>query len=357
MQDTNMPKNRVIIIGGDHHNGLGLARIFGLNGKKITAIIVSNKKRSWMATSKFIESHKIFSTEKDAFDFILETYSDEPDKPVLIPYSDGAAMELDLRLNQFKENFYVLSINGEQGRIAALMDKDAQYKWAKEHGIKMAESAVVDVRCSDLERVLFPSFPCIVKPNNSAESQKKDISICSSNNDLLETLKLYKKGYTKALIQEYLNIEFELDVLGGIVSDGVSSIFPHQIIRRWPEKKEQVLLQKPFFRKMLYFFSESILNVLQKEGFVGLYDMELFKVRNCFYLNEINFRNSGNCFRTISQRFFYAPKWVSEIVFGNYEGLIIPDDEVYSMTEYTDFRHVAKGRVGFFSICKRLFWL
>ena len=31
MLDVN-EKYEVIIVGGDHHNGLGLARIFGING-------------------------------------------------------------------------------------------------------------------------------------------------------------------------------------------------------------------------------------------------------------------------------------------------------------------------------------
>lgn len=347
MQDIDIPQNRVIIIGGDHHNGLGLARIFGLNGKKVSAIIISNKKRSWMATSKFIEFHKIFKTEKEAFDYILENYSAEPLKPVLIPYSDGAAMDLDLRLNQFKDCFYVPSINGEQGRIASLMDKDAQYKWAQDHGIKMAESAVVDFSQKQDFESIFTSFPCIVKPNNSAESKKSDIRICESSSELSETLDLYVKlKYSSAIIQQYLSIDYEVDVLGGISFKGISSIFPHKILRRWPEKRGTSSFTCVIVDENVVSFSKSVLSSLAKDGLVGLYDVEIFKVGTDFYLNEINFRNSGSGFRTISQRFFYAVKWLKEIVGNSYEECILPKEETYSMTEYTDVRHVMTRKVG-----------
>lgn len=36
--------NKIITIGGEHHNGLGLARIFGLNNYEVHSLVVSEKK-------------------------------------------------------------------------------------------------------------------------------------------------------------------------------------------------------------------------------------------------------------------------------------------------------------------------
>ena len=126
---------------------------------------------------------------------------------MLIPYSDGAAMELDLRLNQFKENFYVPSINGEQGRIAALMDKDAQYKWAKEHGIKMAESVVVDLTQDNFDVVNILCYPVILKPVLSATGSKFDIVVCNDSKDCLQAFcELKEKSYSNILVQKSLSV-------------------------------------------------------------------------------------------------------------------------------------------------------
>ena len=125
---VNNPDNKVIIIGGDHHNGLNLARIFGLNGKKVFAVVITDQAKSWMVKSKFIDGYSIFKTEKEGLDFVLEKFSSEPAKPFIIPYSDGAALELDLRLNEFKEKFFVPSINGKQGEIAGWRGGEGGYK-------------------------------------------------------------------------------------------------------------------------------------------------------------------------------------------------------------------------------------
>lgn len=349
MQGIN-PPNKVFIIGGDHHNGLGLARIFGLNGIKVHAIVISEKKRSWMASSKYVASKAIFKTEKEAFDYLLKNFSNETDKPFIIPYSDGAAMELDLRLNQFKDIFYVPSINGEQGRIAALMNKDAQYKWACEHGIKMAQSAVIDCFFDDCLKNICEkfNFPCILKPNNSANGSKLDIVVCDNYASLKTAVEKYKSnGYRFAIVQEYLSIDYEIDVLGGIANGRISSIFPHKIIRRWPKGTGTSSFTQVLVDENSIFNSKKILSNLVEDGFNGLYDMELFKVGNEYYLNEINFRNSGSCFRTIKQKFYYAYKWFCETVKCESPECTVPQDDCFSMTEYTDFRHVLKGNVSF----------
>lgn len=345
MQDTDIPKNKVIIIGGDHHNGLGLARIFGINGKKVISVVISAKKRSWMATSKYVEHHVVCKTEKEGLDYILEKYSEETLKPFIIPYSDRAALELDLRLNQFKEKFYVPSINGEQGRIASLMDKDAQYKWAMEHGIKMAKSSTIDLNQFDFQKNDF-EFPCILKPNCSVNGEKLDIVICQNQMDLQENLKILKeKGYTSIFLQDYLKIDYEIDAFGGIASCGKMSFFPHKIIRRWPQNTGTSSFTQVVVDDEVLSFGNTIISYLKSEGFQGLYDVEFFKIKNNFYLNEINFRNSGSGFRAISQCFFYAYDWFCNTLKGDNCEIVLsyPKKKLYTMTEYTDVRYLRKG--------------
>lgn len=354
MQDIDIPQNRVIIIGGDHHNGLGLARIFGLNGKKVSAIIISNKKRSWMATSKFIEFHKIFKTEKEAFDYILENYSAEPLKPVLIPYSDGAAMELDIRLNQFKDCFYVPSINGEQGRIASLMDKDAQYKWALDHGIKMAESAVVELNKNYDDKIDELSYPVILKPAVSALGDKRDIVICENQADCFKFFSdLKNKGYRSIFCQKFLKIDYEIVIVGFIGENRKKSFVAHRVIRRWPENGGTNSFSSLITEKDVLLQCEKILDVVAKYGYQGTIDVEAFVVDGDIWLNEINWRNSGGVFRTLNNGFFYAFSYFLDLFdVPVFMQEFDADRKTYSMVEYTDVRHVFMGKISLFHFLK-----
>lgn len=351
MQDAKIPPNKVVIIGGDHHNGLGLARIFGLNKKKVFAVVISDKKKSWMATSKFVDGHAIFKTGKDGLDFILEKFSNEPYKPVLIPYSDGAALELDLRLNEFKDKFYIPSINGEQGRIATMMEKDAQYKWAVEHGVKMPRSEVVDLSSQKNIDNISITFPCILKPVVSAYGSKFDITICDSCVELkksLETLK--EKGYKSVLAQEYLVNRREMLIVGAIASNYTFSV--HEVIRRWPESGGCGSFSKLVCDKDILDKCSSIINEISNYGYKGLIDVETFYVDGDIYLNEINWRNSGGGFRAINEKFYYAFWWFKALFTKAKLPLWVPSKKSYSMVEYADVRHIIKKTTTLFQWIK-----
>lgn len=341
MQDTKVPQNKVIIIGGDHHNGLGLARIFGSNGKRVTAIVISKKKYSWIATSKYIENHKIFKSEKEAFDHILSTYVNNPLKPLLIPYSDAAALELDCRLNEFKEKFIVPSINNEQGRIAAMMDKDAQYKWAVEHNIKMAQSLVFNVN-DDIKLVAKTiNFPIILKPIVSAQGSKFDINICNSEAELKQSINLLRqKNYEKILVQKYLSNRSELLIVGAIANNYVFSV--HRVIRRWPDPGGCGSFSKLIHDKDIIEKCSLIIKSVAEFGYKGLIDIETFFVDGNIYLNEINWRNSGGGFRAINDGFFYAFWWYKWVLTKSLLSEWKPCENSWSMVEYADVRHIFK---------------
>ena len=117
-------KNKVILIGGNHHNGLGLAR----------------KSKYWAKTW-------VIKSDDEIVEFLLNAFQNEKEKPVVIPYSDGAAEEIDLNLDRLKEHFLLPSIGGQQGKIAELMDKQKQVEFAQTYGIPMAKSCVVEAGC------------------------------------------------------------------------------------------------------------------------------------------------------------------------------------------------------------------
>ncbi len=335
-------KNSIVyLVGGDHHNGLGLARIFGLNGIEVRSLVIGDCAKSFLRKSRFISECRVFPTEKDAFDYLLEL-PQKKNRSFIIPYSDAAALELDTRLDEFKDAYYVPSINDMQGEISKLMDKQNQYIFAKKHGIKMAYTVTTNVKAEEHPEFDDMPFPCIIKPVISAEGHKRDIAICNTIEELLKVIEEYKQlGYYRALVQEYLTVDYEIDVFGCVIKQApyICQV-PTKTIRSWlpqggTNSFSQIITNTGILKEC-----EKIISAVRKQGFYGLYDIELFVVNNEIILNEINLRNSGDVYMGISQGYYYPYAWYCDVLGREVDILPHPCRADYTMTECADIRNV-----------------
>lgn len=337
--------NIVFIFGERHHNGLALARMLGCNGVTVYSVILSDKRKGFMEMSRYIKKYFVFSNAGEALDFLKGYRSRLKQMPFIFAYSDAAVLELDKRLDEFRDLYFIPSIDGKQGKIAEWMDKQKQFEFAEKYGLDMAKTATSDL--SALENVSI-SFPWILKPVISAEGSKKDIIIVNSYQEL-ETKKkeLENKGYQKILVQPYLNIDQEIVIVGAIYKNrNESSAFLYEVIRRWPDKSGTNSYSAAVTDTELIRKCQNILECIKKEKFSGLIDVEVFIVNGRLYLNEINWRNSGGGFRGLSSGCHYAYWWYRDAL-----GMDIGDSflqtpgHAYSMVEYTDIRHVIRRKV------------
>ena len=347
--------NKVIIVGGDHHNGLGLARMFGIKNIDVIAVIVTDKKYSFVSKSRYLKKSYLFQNESSAFDFILKNLVDSNIKHFLIPYSDGAAMELDLRLNEFMNSFQVPSINNQLGKIAELMNKKKQYEWATNNRIKMAETKEVFVNDFLNGGITWNKFPCILKPIVSAQGVKADITICERVDELNNAVQdLADKGYISVVIQPYLKIDYEIDVFGCICKNSKQIILvPTKTIRAFPNKKGTNCFSQIITDSQIIDKCRQLIIKLQSCGFSGLYDIELLVVDGEIYLNEINYRNSGDDYMVMSQKFFYPLAWMSDALNNDeYQYPDYMDNSTFAMTCWYDYQHVKSKEITFLSWLK-----
>lgn len=340
-------KNKVILIGGNHHNGLGLVRCFGMNGIKPYGIIIGEgSEHSFVRKSKYWTETWAIKSNDEIVDFLLKTFSGESEKPVVIPYSDGAAEEIDLQLDRLKNYFLLPSIGGQQGEIAELMDKQKQVEFAQNYGIPMAKSCIVDLNDIHLPNDMI--YPCIVKPVVSAEGEKSDIRKCDTETETVSYLQeLKKKGNHRFLVQEYLNYDTEYLMVGAI-SDQNQCWFNSKKIRVWPVVGgSSSCLQVTNKKNVIEFFS-NIRDAFQQIGYNGLYDVEALEVNGRLYLNEVNWRNSGTIYSVFGSKVFYPVHWyywkTGNQLPDNYLQTC-SDEEVYTIDESLDLRHVVCGNV------------
>lgn len=340
-------KNKVILIGGNHHNGLGLARSFGVNGIKPYGIIVGEgAEHGFVRKSKYWAKTWVIKSDDEIVEFLLNAFQNEKEKPVVIPYSDGAAEEIDLNLDRLKEHFLLPSIGGQQGKIAELMDKQKQVEFAQTYGIPMAKSCVVDLNDIRLPEDMI--YPCIVKPVVSAEGEKSDIRKCDTETQTVVYLQeLRKKGYHRFLVQEYLNYDTEYLMAGSIHETRKCWINLYKI-RVWPVVGGSSSYSRLEDKQAVDEFYGKVRSAFRKIGYDGLFDVEALEANGKIYLNEVNWRNSGAVYYALETNVYYPLIWymekLGETKLNNYN-IECMNEGFYAMDEALDLRHVVCGNI------------
>lgn len=342
-----IPKNKVILIGGNHHNGLGLARSFGVNGIKPYGVIVGEgAEHGFVRKSKYWAKTWVIKSDDEIVEFLLNAFQNEKEKPVVIPYSDGAAEEIDLNLDRLKEHFLLPSIGGQQGKIAELMDKQKQVEFAQTYGIPMAKSCVVDLNDIRLPEDMI--YPCIVKPVVSAEGEKSDIRKCDTETQTVAYLQeLREKGYHRFLVQEYLNYDTEYLMVGSISGQNQCWVNSKKI-RVWPVVGGSSSCLQVTNQKNVSDFFESVRYAFQQITYDGFYDVDVLQVNGKLYLNEVNWRNSGTIYSVLGSKVYYPVNWYYWKTKNQSPENFIQsclDETVYTIDESLDLRHVACGNI------------
>lgn len=286
-----MIKPRVVIVGGDHYNMLGVIRSLGKD-YDINAIIISDDNYSFCNKSKYVNKSVVIKNDVNMILKKIKEFADKEVKSFLIPTSDLTACIIDENYNELKKFYYTNNINDEQNQIIKYMDKYQQKKLCEKLNINIAATFVVDLK--NLNKTSSYKFPCILKPIVSAYGEKSDIMIVNSEEELEIALKIFhKKKYKKVLYQEFLNIDEEIDVAG--CADKGHIYIPGYIkkIHIYPPKKGSTTFGevKPISKSDD--FIEDVKKVVKTLGYNGIFDIDIFKVGNDFYFNEVNFRNGA----------------------------------------------------------------
>ena len=341
--------NKVIILGGDHHNALGLARVFGINGIKPYGVITTFSKRekdNFCHLSKYWEKTWFALSEDEALEILKFEFCHEKEKPVLVPSSDGMAYVIDTRLDELSEWFIVPGINQTQGEIARLMDKKNQSEWAQQIGIRTAKTWCLDLTEDFTSLCLDIVYPCVLKPVVSAEGHKTDIRKCDNINDFKEQIALLKdKGYHRILVQEFLKKDYETELFGciGEHTNRIPYLFSKHV-REWPTVGGTVSFHQFIDDKRLINQAEYFLNQIRNYGYRGNIDIELFVINGELILNEVNFRNSGDVYACINHNVHYPVFSYYDMIGKDTSHLNINySSDYYAMDEATDLRHVVYG--------------
>lgn len=337
----------VIVVGADHQNTLGIIRACAKEGCYVHLIVHAEAESCSIrcCKSKFLNGTiDVVPTNEEKLIDVLMTKSSE-NKVAVIPTSDFAALCIDNHYDELKQYFYLPSISGKQGAIAQWMDKYFQFKSLSDAGFQIARTSKIDLENVDEELSKW-QYPVVFKPVVSAYGAKSDIVVINDFDEAIKYSKvLFDKGYTEILIQEYIQKEYELVCFGSITTNGRSPYYGTlKKIRYYPYNGGASLSYAKYIDANVVV--SPIINYLRDMGYNGLFDIELFYLNGEVYINEINFRNSGNTWAIVKKGMNAPMAWVADAFGIGFKTAEAIDSKGAFMNETSDLHYLIDRKIG-----------
>lgn len=349
--------NKIIILGGNHHNGLGIIRSLGEVGCKVYFVAVGVTK-SFASKSKYIENHWFINHESDLLDLLLGKFGNNKIKPIIIPSDDATAVIIDKHINKLINNFIFPNINDEENAILKQMSKNKMDELAKKHGFMVPKGCVLRLNELDKVRQHLGKFgikhPCIVKPLQSVDGSKNDIKVSHDNDELIVILNELKESYVNVYIQEFIKKEGEVGVQGISTNKGRKVIIPGMVnkIRDSTVSPGSTTYAKITKSNENINFEKSIAlikSLIKDLKFEGIFDLELMYSKEHLYFIELNFRNGAYGYAYTKAGVNMPALWCLDAIGKEKvnESITI-QKEITLMSEIADFKNILSKRVNCF---------
>lgn len=341
-----MDRISVVIIGGTHHNTLGVIRSIGEAGisrDDITVLIVgiNISKNNIISTSKYVKKSNIFylAEDKDITPCLIEISKDGIVR-VVICCADGATEEVISNTNKLKNMYHIPKtvIN-----ISRLMNKEEQGRLAKECGFLIPEGMIINKK--NIKN--WNLFPCITKPLKSINGAGKlDIHI---SNDIFELeYNLKNTESERVQVQCFLKKKMEYQLIGCSLDSGKEIIIPgFTKIERQPDNTNTGYLVYCSIDKLKFDYS-LVKDFIRTIGYSGLFSIECIRdYSNRDYYLEINLRNDGNAYCVQSAGVNLPYIWCYYETFGVLPDLkMTVDRDIWFIPDFNDLK-IALKEVGF----------
>ncbi len=279
--------NKAIVIGGDHHNTLGVIRGLGERGIMPDLVLVVPAEMTFVDASKYIAQKWKIDTDDEIVDFLISKYKDEKEKPVVVCCSDSSSGVVDENADRLRQYFHLPGAK-EQGRISKLMNKKEMADLAIEVGLNIPQTSYLSGAEQDLSSI---KLPCIIKPIVSRKGSKTEIAICR----LLAELEDYSKTHNLCndQIQQFIDKNFEYQLIGCSTSKEVIIPGVSKILRPCKGSNTSYLHYAPLEDGFCEI--EKCKEFVRRTGYHGLFSLEFLRdKKGQDYFMEINFRNDGN---------------------------------------------------------------
>lgn len=331
--------SKAIIIGDSFNNTLGLIRSLGEGGVEQTVILIGDTDRLYIKKSRYLKKSNIYQISN--FNSCLElllSIADKNCKDVLLCTNDKAATFIDEN-EEVLSKYYQTPMNGK--KLGNYMNKDKQCLIAKECGFDVPQSLIYHK--GDDINIDF-RFPLIIKPLSSIKGEKSDIHICNDINELKQNLYLDSSCYD-FLIQEFIEKEYEINIVGISTDNGVLAPGGIQKIRYYPEIYSPCSFGHYRSISNFNFDIKPLQKFMDKIGYRGLFSIELLHCNGKNYFLEVNFRNDGLAYAATVAGVNFPVIFLQNTPFLRTYNI----NNIYMMDLSSDYCHVKDGNISWFN--------
>lgn len=328
----------IIVVGGVHHNTLGVVRALGTRNIGVDLITIGGVKDRYVSSSRYVIKHHALKDVKELASYLL--YREAPadgKKEIVISCADKVTEHLNLNRNAL-EGRYVIPGNDEQGKMVQLMDKTTMIGMAAKRGIRAPKVWKLP------EDKSLVKFPCITKSYISSHGGKADVKVIRNQQEFDSFLAGCED---EIFVQPFIDKKEEVQFIGCSLRGGEEVIIPGMthIIRSQPNTNTGFLEYGPIDP----FYDETVersKQYIKDCGYSGLFSIEFIRSMNDeIYFLEINFRNDGNAWCVTAAGVNLPVIWVKANSGIDYNDEIHDVKNITVMPEFQDFKLVLQKKV------------
>lgn len=289
--------HKAIVLGNDHTNTLGVVQCLGIEGYVTDAYLWGNR-TGLVSSSKYINNVFHCDNPQDCIEQLLRNDQSQDKLIPIICCCDSAALTVEQNKVRLSERFIFEHTNGDYN-IEQLQNKDLQVHIAKQCGFNVPKSLRIPSAEAVPDKAPFEG-PYIYKPEISLHGAKADITISKTWADLkaklIQTFNKYGSTGISILIQQYIEHDYELSILGCAKSDGMCIIPANEDkLTQFPKGVGLECVSNVYALDQDCMLAQCIRRLIKRIGYVGLFSVELMhsKHDDNIYFTEINLRNDG----------------------------------------------------------------
>lgn len=327
-----------VVIGGIHHNTLGVVRSLGEKHISIKLIVIDPalKKRNFITVSKYVKNKDVLivNSSLSALDKLLEIKKDGIKRTIVCCSDDSA--ELIANHYHTLKDFYYCPHAGKTSNLA--FSKKFQFSIASSLKISVPNFCLFNKNDS----VDWNKFPCITKPERNGldlKTHKSDIFVCNNIAELKDAICKIESEYF--FIQEMIDKKIEFQLIGCSMNDGKEIVIPgYTKIIRQPHNTNTGYLYYSHLLQELNFNISKAKAFLSELKYNGLFSLEFIRgIDGIDYFLEINLRNDGNAYCVTKSGINLPYIWCYYQFFNKLPAISFNKAKsLYFMPEFSDFK-------------------